>query len=156
MYLWLLSVLSLVACVQYATDEYDWFISCQKIRYEEELWILTGQPLFPTYLKDTIHIFAEIWRSVVKAIFYFGRMTKRGIPPPPRTLTKRGTLLFVDLDVFGVHVVVGIDPTAQQVYALPRYTILHIFTITNCIRTAKRPTACGTSTPLQKAKRTCG
>ena len=33
-------------------------------------------------------------------------------------------------------------------YALQRYTILHIFTIT--IRTAKCPTACGTSTILSK------
>ena len=31
----------------------------------------------------------------------------------PKTLTERGTLLFVDREVFDVHVVVGINPTAQ-------------------------------------------
>ena len=33
---------------------------------------------------------------------------------PPQKMTKRGTLLFVDREVFDVHVVVGINPTAQQ------------------------------------------
>ena len=44
--------------------------------------------------------------------------------------------------------VVGINPTAQQDVCAPRHPILHIFTVT--IRTAKRPTACGTSTLLSK------
>ena len=42
-----------------------------------------------------------------------GQMTKRGTPPP-KTLTERRKLLFVDREVFDVHVVVGINPTAQQ------------------------------------------
>ena len=33
---------------------------------------------------------------------------------PPKGLTKWGTLVFVDREVFDVHVVVGISPTAQQ------------------------------------------
>ena len=39
-------------------------------------------------------------------------MTKMGYTLP-KTLTERGTLLFVDREVFDVHVVVGINPTAQ-------------------------------------------
>ena len=34
--------------------------------------------------------------------------------PPKKTLTKRGTLLFADGEDFDVHVVVGINPTAQH------------------------------------------
>ena len=39
-------------------------------------------------------------------------MTKRGTPP--QKVDKRGTLFFVDREVFDVHVVVGINPTAQH------------------------------------------
>ena len=79
-----------------------------------------------------------------------GRMTKRGTPPPKKkTLTKRGTLLFVDREVFDVHVVVGINPTAQQdVCASTVHYSSYIHH--HCIRTAKCPTACGTSTLLSK------
>ena len=45
--------------------------------------------------------------------FTLERMTKRGTPPQ-KTLKKWGTLLFVDREVVDVHVVVGINPTAQQ------------------------------------------
>ena len=45
-------------------------------------------------------------------LFFRGRMTKRGTPL--KTLTKRGALLFVDREVFNVHVVVAINSTAQQ------------------------------------------
>ena len=76
-------------------------------------------------------------------------MTKRGTPPPPERLTKRGTLLLIDREVVDVHVVVGINPTAQQhVCASTVHYSSHIHH--HCIRTAKRPTACGTSTLLSK------
>ena len=76
-------------------------------------------------------------------------MTKRGTPPP-QNFDKRGPLLFVDREVFNVHVIVGINPTAQQdvCASTVHYSSYNIFTIT--IRTAKRPTACGTSTLLSK------
>ena len=80
-------------------------------------------------------------------------MTKRGTPP--KTLTKRGALLFVDREVFDVHIVVGINPTAQQDVWVLRYTILHIFTITVSGQpNAQRPVAQALSSP--KAKRTYG
>ena len=41
-----------------------------------------------------------------------GRMKKRGTPP--MTLTKKGTLLFTAFEIFDIHVVVGISPTAQH------------------------------------------
>ena len=64
-------------------------------------------------------------------------------------MTKRGALLFVDREVFDVHVVVGINPMAQQdVCASMVHYSSHIHH--QCIRTAKRPTACGTSTLLSK------
>ena len=68
---------------------------------------------------------------------------------PPKSMTKRGALLFVDREVFDVHVVVGINPMAQQdVCASMVHYSSHIHH--QCIRTAKRPTACGTSTLLSK------
>ena len=72
-------------------------------------------------------------------------MTKRG--PDQKTLTKRRTLLFVDREVFDIHVVVGIDPRPSRMYAPSRYTTIHIFTITV---SAKRPMVCGTSTLFSK------
>ena len=52
-------------------------------------------------------------------------MTKRGTPP--QTWAKRGTLLFIDREVFDVHVVVGINPTAQQdVCASTVHSSLHV------------------------------
>ena len=64
---------------------------------------------------------------------------------PPKTLTKKGTLLLVDREVFDVHVVAGINPTAQQDVCA---SMVHYSSYTHhyCIRTAKCPTACGTST----------
>ena len=55
-------------------------------------------------------------------------MTKRG--PDQKTLTKRRTLLFVDREVFDIHVVVGIDPRPGRMSAFPWYTTIHMFTIT--------------------------
>ena len=37
---------------------------------------------------------------------------KKGYPPRKKTLARRGTLFLVHRGVFGVHVVVGIKPTA--------------------------------------------
>ena len=39
-------------------------------------------------------------------------MTKKGTSS--KTLTKRGTLLFAGGECFDIHVVVGINPTAQH------------------------------------------
>ena len=83
---------------------------------------------------------------------------------PPKTLTKRGPLLVVNHEVFGVHVVVVINPTAQSdVCAATVHYSLHIhhhctrslylelpFGSEPGIRTAIRPPACGTSTLLSK------
>ena len=74
---------------------------------------------------------------------------KKVYTPPKKTLTKRGTLLFVDREVFVAHVVVGINPTAQQdVCASTVHCSSHIHHY--CIRTAKRTTVCDTSTLLSK------
>ena len=80
-------------------------------------------------------------REVCAFLYFFGRMTKRGTPP--KTLTKRGTLLFVDREVFDVHVVVvGINPTAQQdVCASTVHYSSYIHHHYSCMRTAKCPTA---------------
>ena len=78
----------------------------------------------------------------------FGADAKKGVHPQ-NVLTKRGTLLFVDREVFNVHVVVGINPTAQQDVCAS--TVHYSSSIHNqCIRTAIRPTACCTSTLLSK------
>ena len=45
----------------------------------------------------------------------------------PKTLTKRGTLLFPDDEVFDIHVVVGINGTAQHDVCVHYF---NIFTIT--------------------------
>ena len=74
----------------------------------------------------------------------FGADAKKGVHPQ-NFLTKRGTLLFVDREVFDVHVVVGINPTAQQdVCASTVHYVPYIHH--HSIRIAKRPPACGTST----------
>ena len=73
-------------------------------------------------------------------------MTKRGTPP--KTLTKRGTRIFVDGEIFDVHVVIGIIPTAQQDVCAP--TVHYSSYIHYFLRTAERPTACDTSTLLSK------
>ena len=58
---------------------------------------------------------------------------------PRRNVGKRGTLLFVDREAFDVHVVVGINSTAQQdVFASTVHYSSHIRH--HCIRTVKRPT----------------
>ena len=76
---------------------------------------------------------------------------KRYTPP---NVDKKGKLFCVDREVFDVHVVVGINPTARQDVCAS--TVHYSSYIRHyCIRTAKCPTACGTST-LQKAKRTYG
>ena len=84
-----------------------------------------------------------------ETVFELGKK-KRGCQKrvyPPKTLTKRGTLLFVDREVFYVHVVVGINSMAQQdVCASTVHYSSYIHH--HCIRTAKRPTAGGTSTLL--------
>ena len=68
---------------------------------------------------------------------------KRGYTPP-QNIDKRGTPICVDGEVFDVHVVVGITPTAQQdVCASTVHYSSYIHH--HCIRTAGRPTACGTS-----------
>ena len=43
--------------------------------------------------------------------FYVFEADDKGVPPP-KTLSNRGTLLFGE--VFVIHVVVGINPTAQH------------------------------------------
>ena len=69
-------------------------------------------------------------------------MTKGGTPP--KTMTKRGTRIFVDGEVFDVHVVVGITPTAQRdVCASTVHCSSYIHH--HCLRTAERLTACGAS-----------
>ena len=76
-----------------------------------------------------------------------GRMTKRGTPPPKKkTLTKRGTLLFVDREVFDVHVVVGINPTAQQDVCAS--TVHFSSCIHHHYQNSQCPTGCGMSTLL--------
>ena len=69
-----------------------------------------------------------LWRCTIK----IQADDEKRYPPTPKkkTLKKRGALLFVDREVFDVHMVAGIDPTATRMYALPRYTILHISTFT--------------------------
>ena len=76
-------------------------------------------------------------------------MTKRGTPPP-QNFDKRGPLLFVDREVFNVHVIVGINPTAQQDVCASTVHYSSYIHHHYCIRTAKCPTACGTSTLLSK------
>ena len=88
-----------------------------------------------TGLFFTILTFLGVW-------YIFGRMTRRGTPP--KTLTKRGTRIFVDGEVFDVHVVVGITPTAQRdVCASTVHCSSYIHH--HCLRTAERLTACGAS-----------
>ena len=78
-----------------------------------------------------------------------GRMTKRGTPP--QTLTKRGTLLFASGEVFDIHVVVGINPTAQHDVCASTYTILHIFSITVSEQpNAQRPVVQALSSPKRQ------
>ena len=79
--------------------------------------------------------------------FFLGQTAKRGTPPP-KTLTKRGTLLLVDREVFDVHVVVGINSTAKQDVCAS--TVHYYLYIHHCIRTAKHPTVCGAITLLSK------
>ena len=78
-----------------------------------------------------------------------GRMKKRGTPHP-KTLPERGTLLFVDREVFDVNVVVGINPTAQQDACASTVQYSSYVHHHCCIRTAKCPTSSGTSTLLSK------
>ena len=64
---------------------------------------------------------------------------KKGCTPPPKKsrLTKRGTLLLVDRELYDVHVVVGINPTAQQ-DVCPSTVHYSSYIHHHCIRTAKR------------------
>ena len=83
-------------------------------------------------------------------------MTKRGTPPPPKkTLTKKGTLLFVDREVFNVHVVVGINPTAQHdvcASTVHYSSYIHLSLSQN----TQTPNGLWYKPYLQKAKRTYG
>ena len=86
-------------------------------------------------------MYEYIINSNTTITFILGMMTK-GVHAP-KTLKKRGTLLFVDREVLDVHVVDCINSTVQQdvcasTVHYPSY--IHYY----CIRTAKRPTACGT------------
>ena len=73
---------------------------------------------------------------------------------PPKTLTKRGKLHFVDRQVFDVHVVVGINPTAQQdVCASTVHYSSHMSYSPSLLllyQNSQHPTACGTSTLVSK------
>ena len=74
---------------------------------------------------------------------------KKGVYPPQKKLDKKGTLLFVNREVFYVHVVVGINEMAQQdVCASTIHCSSYIHH--HCIRAAKRPTACGACTLLSE------
>ena len=100
------------------------------------------------------------WLNTGSKILVFDRDTKNKLKirtddkkrytPHHKTLTKRGTLLFVDREVFDVHVVVGINPTAQQdVCASTVHCSSHIHH--HCIRTeqpnTQRPVAQALSSP---------
>ena len=68
---------------------------------------------------------------------------------PRKRLTKRGTPRFVVREIFDVHVVAGINPTAQQdvcASAVHFSSYIHHHRII----TAKRPTAYGASTLLSQ------
>ena len=92
----------------------------------------------------------EVEDPLIKVL---GWMTKRGTPPK-KTLTKRGTLFFVDREVFYVRVVVQ---RPSRMYALPRCTFLHTFTITVSEQpNAQRPVvqALSSSTSLTYVRQT--
>ena len=69
-------------------------------------------------------------------------------------MSRRGVLLFVDREVFDVHVVVDVNQAAlQDVW----YTILHIFTITvSEPRNARRPVVHCQALSSPKPKHTYG
>ena len=87
-------------------------------------------------------------------LIYRSADDKKGYTPPPKQT--KGKRIFVDGEVFDVYVVVGITPaTLSRMYALPRYTVLHIFTVTASEQpNAQRPVLQAYKhSPLRKAKR---
>ena len=90
---------------------------------------------------------------------------QKGVHPHPqkKTMTKRGILRFVDRKISTYMSSLASIQRPSRMYALPRYTILHVFTITVSEQpNARRPVVlrltshCGTSTLSPKAKRTYG
>ena len=78
-----------------------------------------------------------------------------GYTPPKKTLTKRGTLLSVDREVFDVHVVVGINPTAQEDVCASTVHFIYILTITAVSEQQKSNVCTGNISDLRTASERC-
>ena len=98
------------------------------------------------YSEGTSPVVILILKSSPTAYIILREDDKRGYTPI--ALTKTGILIFTAGEVFDIHVVVGIHPTAQ--HAICAATVHYSSYIRHhcCLRTAQGPTPCGTSTLL--------
>ena len=111
----------------------------------------------PRYCLRTQSIWcALIWRGFYEDVTYFeacciahkGRMTKRGVPPPIKRLQKRrhcfSSTAWFSMCMWSLASI----QLPSRMCALPRYTILHIFTITSSEQpNAQRPVVQALSSP---------